>query len=200
MLLSALVVLPIAGAAVDPGSLVIRTTDVPAGFELDRGESGVRSNAVEAARSADARKLFVRWRRLTGYQRTFDRGERQIEARADVLAAASGARQMLGWANLQAKLSGIKGMKGSPAGIGSEGWIYRGGFPQTIVFWRYWHVFAAIAGRNVDADTIIRLARTQQRRMATALGWRSYAQAVLVICASGPARYQVELPAPALTQ
>ncbi len=43
MLLSALVVLPIAGAAVDPGSLVIRTTDVPAGFELDRGESGVRA-------------------------------------------------------------------------------------------------------------------------------------------------------------
>jgi hypothetical protein len=60
--------MPAAAAAVDPKALVIRPSDVPAGYALSRSESGLRTNEQEARESPEARRLFRRLGRVTGYQ------------------------------------------------------------------------------------------------------------------------------------
>jgi hypothetical protein len=78
--------------SVDPKVLVIRPSDIPAGYAVVRSESGLRTNEQEA-KTPEVGRLFRRWGRVTGYQMIFDRGERTIEARADVFRSASGARK-----------------------------------------------------------------------------------------------------------
>lgn len=50
-----LVAVPASAADVDPQLLVVRQADVPARFQLDRDESGVRTNAREAKSGPEAR-------------------------------------------------------------------------------------------------------------------------------------------------
>jgi hypothetical protein len=158
-------------ADVDPSALALRQADVPAGFALDRSESGVRSNAVEAKESPEAGRFFARWHRLTGYQTLWHRREQRIEARADVFASAEGSRKLLEWADHELRLSGIKGMERARVRIGAGGWVYRGGFDgQTVVSWRYRHVWAGVGGRRISPQVTLELARRLQRRIAAALG------------------------------
>jgi hypothetical protein len=165
-----LVSVPALAAGVDPSALGLRQADVPAGFVLDRSESGVRSNALEATESPEAKRLFARWRRLTGYQTIWHRGEQKIEARADVFADVEGAKSLHEWVALQVQRSGIKGLERKRVRIGAGGWIYRGGFDrQVIVFWRYRHVWAAIGGRGITMALTLEVARKQQARIAAAL-------------------------------
>ena len=157
-------------AGVDPSALALRETDVPAGFTLDRSESGVRSNAVEAKESSEAGRFFARWHRLTGYQTVWERGEQRIEARSDVFASPEGSQKLLEWADHELRLSGIKGLSRARIDIGAGGWIYRGGFDgQTVVIWRYRHVWAGVGGTRITSPLTLELARRQQRRIAAAL-------------------------------
>jgi hypothetical protein len=169
--LLALVAAPAVASGVDPSALVLRKADVPGGFVLDRTDSGPRSNAVEAKESPEAKRLFARWNRLTGYQTIWHRGDQQIEARADVFASAEGSKSLHEWADLQVRLSGIKGIERARVRIGAGGWTYRvGASREVIVFWRYRHVWAGVAGRLISRALTLELARKQQLRIAAALG------------------------------
>ena len=84
LILLGMVALPASAACVDPKALVIRPIDVPTGYVLQRSESGLRTNEQEAKESPEAGRVFRRFGRVTGYQMIFERGERKIEARADV--------------------------------------------------------------------------------------------------------------------
>jgi hypothetical protein len=166
----ALLAAPALAASVDPSALALRQADVPAGFTLDRSESGVRTNAVEAKESPEAGRFFARWHRVTGYQTVWERRERRIEARADVFASAEGSQKLLEWADRQLRLAGIKGLERERVRIGAGGWRYRGGADfGTVVIWRYRHVWAGVGGRLVAPALTLDIARKQQRRIEAAL-------------------------------
>jgi hypothetical protein len=157
--------------SVDPKVLVIRPSDIPAGYAVVRSESGLRTNEQEA-KTPEVGRLFRRWGRVTGYQMIFDRGERTIEARADVFRSTSGAREMLRWADRQAHLAGVPGLRRTRARIGAEGLVFVVGSPavETYVYWRHGVVWAALGGRGMSRDQALTLARVQQRRIVAALG------------------------------
>jgi hypothetical protein len=90
----ALIATPASAAQIDPAELVLREADIPVGFELNREESGIRSNGTEIKEYPEARVL-VRWGRLTGYQAAYTRKTRKLAlvyARADVFRGTDGAR------------------------------------------------------------------------------------------------------------
>ena len=164
---------PAVAASVHPKALVIRPSDVPAGYALNRSESGLRTNEQEAKESAEAGRVFRRFGRVTGYQMIFERrDERTIEARADVFGSPEGAREMLRFADRQARLAGIRGLRRARAGIGTESWVFylRSSWVEAYVYWRYGSVWAALGGRGLSKDQALGLARVQQRRMVSALG------------------------------
>jgi hypothetical protein len=173
LVLLGILALPASAVSVDPKALVIRPSDVPADYVLSRNESGVRTNEQEAKESAEAGRLFRRLGRVTGYQMIFEgRDERTIEARADVFGSPAAAREMLRWADRQARLAGIRGLRRARAGIGAESWVLylRTAWVETYVYWRYRSVWAALGGRGLSKEQALALARVQQRRMAAALG------------------------------
>ena len=165
--------LPASAAAVDPRLLVLQEADVPPGFELDADDTGVQTNA-RAARGADAptRALLRRSGRITGYQADYDFDDAMIRSRVDVFRQLDGAVLVLDAAARAFDTSGIRGMRRSPLRIGAEGWVF--GQPSasstlTYVVWRYDRIYAGVAAWGVGKARAIALARTQQRRIASAL-------------------------------
>lgn len=159
-----------AAAAVVPQALVIRAGDVPAGYRLEAASSGVRTNAQEAKESPEAGRLFRRWGRVTGYQVIYDRGERTIEARADVFRSPAGPREMLRWADRQVRLSGIKGLRRESVRLGSDAFLVSSGSSrEAYVYWRHGVVWSALGGRGLGKAQVLALARVQQRRIVSAL-------------------------------
>lgn len=162
-----------ASAALDPGVLVLRQADVPAGFRFDEGDSGVSSNARRAKDSPEFRPVMVRSGRLTGYEAVFanTRSSAAIESLADVFRAPEGARMVLLWFDREVRRASPAPLKRTATGIGAQGWVYRGSKPLrfTLVAWREGPVFGAVFGIGVSTDTTLALARTQERRIAAAL-------------------------------
>lgn len=170
VVIAVLLALPAAAAEIDPKALVLDNRDVPAGFRLDRDESGIRSNAAEAKNDPRLPTLFRRWGRLTGYQVEYDRGKAKIQSRVDVCRRPAGARQLLDWYDGEVRKLGFGGLRRAPARIGNQGWVYRVELPTaaTIVAWRHGRVFAGVMGQGVTRQRTIALARAQQRRIAAA--------------------------------
>ncbi len=164
-----------AACLLPPGSIRRRScsspTDVPTGFRLDRDESGVRTNELEARENPETRALFSRWRRVTGYQAAYERSDSTIEARADLFRDVDGARNLLAWVDREFRRAGVKGLKRARAGVGSEGWVYWGGSssPVAFVVWRYSRVWSGVAGMGLGKARVLALARLQQRRIGAVL-------------------------------
>ena len=172
VLLSATVLAaPASASEVDPRKLVLSQGDVPTGFRLDRGESGVRTNELEAREYPETRALFRRWRRVTGYQAAYEGRGATIEARADLFRDTGGARNLLAWVDREFRKAGVKGLKRGRAGIGSEGWVYSGGSSSGMaaVVWRYSRVWSGVASMGLGKARVLALARLQQQRIAAAL-------------------------------
>lgn len=170
----ALLAVPASAAQIPPVELVLRQADVPAGFELDRAESGLRSNATEIREHPEAR-VFVPWGRVTGYQAAYTRRTRNvgtIEARADVFRASDGAHKLLVWTDRELRKAGFAGQKRARVDLGSEGWVHwasGSGLDLSVVVWREGRVFAGVMGLGLTKDRALALARLQQRRIAATL-------------------------------
>jgi hypothetical protein len=162
--------LPASAADVDPRALVVRPSDVPAGFRVDRDESGLRSNELEAKEYPQTRALFARLGRVTGYQVAFERGDASIDARSDLFRTTTGARKLLAWVDDEYRKSGVRAQRRASLDIGDEGWVISGGMVPglTLVFWRHGRVFSGLVGLSLPRERTIVLARTQQRRIAAA--------------------------------
>jgi hypothetical protein len=160
-----------AAGTVDPRSLVIRSADVPTGYQLDRSESGLRTNPIEAKENSELAPLFRKWGRVTGYQSIFERGESTIEARTDLFRAATGAGRMLAWSEQQARLAGVQGLRGAHVRVGQDGWIFwtTAQWTETYVYWRFKRAWSVVGGRGVARGQALALARLQQQRIAAAL-------------------------------
>jgi hypothetical protein len=168
-----LAAVPASAAHVDPHALVLHRADVPNGFELDRDDSGLRSNESEAKGDRRLPGLFRRWGRVTGYEMEFDRRETAatIRSRADLFRTPEGPELMMAYVVEEAKKSGIKGLRRSSVRIGAGGWLYGGGSGAfNLVVWRHRRVFAGLVAFGVQKGRMLALARAQQRRIAAALG------------------------------
>ncbi len=69
---AALLVTSARGSSVDPRRLVLQTSDVPAGFHLDRHSSRYFSNAAFGRGGPRLRKLVAKSGRITGYLAIYD--------------------------------------------------------------------------------------------------------------------------------
>ncbi len=165
--------LPASAAELDPRVLVLQSADVPAGFVLDREDTGVRTNEDEARESRQTRALIARLGRVTGYEAEWDqdRGMNVIHSRVDVFRATAGARMLLDLYSTGFRTSGVKGLRRTAVRIGDEGFVFHGGGNSQLawVSWRSGRVGATLAGWGVPRSTTIALARKQQRRIAAAL-------------------------------
>jgi hypothetical protein len=169
---SAAVAVPALAAGIDPADLVLRQADVPAGFRVDRDDTGVQKNPAAFVGNREARALAARSGRVTGYEAKFDGDAAAIYSRADVFKTSAGARMVLRFFDREMRRSGIRGLKRSPSSIGAEAWVYGGRSPAmfTVVVWRHGRVWAGAAGMGVSRATTLALARAQERRIAAALG------------------------------
>jgi hypothetical protein len=170
ILLLALAV-PASAAELDPSTLVLRQADVPTGFDVDAGRTGLRSNAAEAKGEPRFVSLLARWGRVTGYEVAFERRTASISSRADVLRTREGANMMLDWVALEVRKSGILRLQRVRTNVGDEAVLYRssrGGVAFAIVVWRSGRVFAGVATTEISSKQALALARLQQRRIAAA--------------------------------
>jgi hypothetical protein len=177
LLLTVLVAAPALGAGLDPSTLVLTARDAPRGFVLDRDDSGVRTNEDEAEGNAKTRALIARMGRVTGYESQWEQEPhrsplRALLSRADVFRGADGARMYVRFASGQFARAGAKGLQRRQVRIGDQGFVLSGGGAADGVAWVVWrsgHVTGFVAGWNVGRDTVVALARKQQRRIAAAL-------------------------------
>jgi hypothetical protein len=162
-----------AGAAkLDPAALVLRQGDLPAGYRLDRAESGLRTNEIEGREHPELRAKFRAWGRVTGYQAAFEHGDAMVGSRADVFRSRVGPSNFLEWFVQELRKSTQLALQPVKAGLGDESLVYRwklGGDNYTVVVWRFRGVFALVGAERMTRDRVLALARTQHRRIVAAL-------------------------------
>jgi hypothetical protein len=164
---------PVAAAESTPRALVLRSTDVPAGFVVERKETGIRTNEDEAGSDRKSRALIERLGRVTGYQAEWRRGaDESIVSRADVFRTQAGARGYVSAAAAGFRTAGIKGLRRSSIRLGDQGYVFHAGASAELawVVWRSGEVCGVVVGWGVPRDVSIALARKQQRRIASAAG------------------------------
>ena len=170
----ALLAVPASAAEIDPAELVLHRADVPAGFDLDHAETGLRSNELEARENPETREPFARWKRVTGYQTAYQRSGKRfstIEARVDLFREVDGARRLLDWVDLEYRKAGINGLKRASTKLGAGGWVYWAptNVAYTVVIWREGRVFSGVFSFDLGRERTLALARVQQRRIADGL-------------------------------
>lgn len=174
--------------SIAPQQLVLRLTDLPAGFALDRKQTGPRSNAAVARDTSSTLSQLKRWGRIGGYQATFTReptlrgllaGSLEVQSLASVYRTARGAAASFVQSRTVCKKSPFTRLSiGARLGHGA---VYcsmqqrRSGQKITVYLlaWRRGSVTAAIllgglAG-VVDPTEAVTLAHKQDARIARAL-------------------------------
>ena len=161
------------GAALDPGRLVLRQSDVPASYTFNARESGQRTLTQDSKGFPGLKAKYRSWGHVAGYQIRFDKGNDSIVSRADVFREPAGTRQMFAWFRRQVeKQNTAIHLRWSPLAIGDAGVTYSfagGGVRFTVATWRYRRVFSVVGGAGLARSQVLALARTQQQRTANAL-------------------------------
>jgi hypothetical protein len=157
---------PASAGGLDPRALVLQQADVPAGFQLDRAQSGIQTNT-------DLRDdaFVARSGRITGYLAQYVQRQPSsgVQSRVDLFRRPAGARMMLAKAKDWWRRFGQGEPPPRRGQIGAESWIF-GGFVDTVVIWRYGRAYALVLGVGMTKQRTLALARAQQRRIAAALG------------------------------
>jgi hypothetical protein len=165
-----------ASAALDPGALVLREDDLPAGFRLVEDQSGVRPNAQRVRDTPpEYRKLLAGWGRITGYQALYSRPRPS----AQVISLVDVFRHRQDLVLLVERLERARkpgDPKATPTSIGDEGWFTRTSFSRgstraqvSTVIWRQGRVLGTVVGVDVAHRTVLGLARRQEQRIARVL-------------------------------
>jgi hypothetical protein len=173
--------------AANPRLMVLRLTDLPAGFAANGGHYSGNVRAAKDSNGAASVAAFLRWGRITGYDNSFTRtallGLIQVESSASTYKSVRGAADSLHASYRQAlkPINGVRYTRLSTGGpIGHESRMYTGrtksGGTSLVVYliaWRYFTVKAATIGAGVAGtvtpETIVALARKQQRHIVQAL-------------------------------
>jgi hypothetical protein len=164
-------------AAVDPKALVLHHADMPAGYRVVPDQSGMRSNRELSKAGPEHRRQVERSGRVTGFFRLWQRRAPGVfvlvGSLADVCRDARGATAWLAWLDARARLQSTRThLRRRPVRVGDEGWAYSttrlGG--TALVGWRRGRVVALVSTSGLGLGKALDLARSQQRRIAAALG------------------------------
>ena len=171
---------PASAADIDPKGLVLTRADLPPGYQLNRQYTYVLSNARFSRGVRANEELVARSGRVTGYRARYDTkvGERirTVMSQTDVFRRPEGARVLLLRVDaLERKYNARRGLQAygrERANIGGESWVYWSGYPGYYVFvaWRHGRFLGTIHSWGVGKERTLALARTQQRRIAAAVG------------------------------
>jgi hypothetical protein len=174
---AAVLVLPASATVVDPRALVLRNSDVPNGFAVDRENSRATTNGYYVRNGLG--KLVARTGRITGYRRLFrhrDSRVKVVQAGVDVFRTPDGAQQMLARHDAEqrrhnAKRGLIKSYGRESARIGPSSWVYWSGYPgyYVLVVWSTGRALGYVTSWELGKRATLSLARTQQRRMAASI-------------------------------
>jgi hypothetical protein len=165
---------PAGAAQVDPKGLLLRQSDLPAGFRLLPDQSGPRPNRELVSGGADHARQVQRSGRVSGYVRIWNLRTRDdaqlISSLADLCRTASGADVWLAWLDARARLQSAQlGHMRQRLRIGDEGWAYSDQDSATVG-WRQGRAVALLSTWGPGLRKALALARAQQRRIAAALG------------------------------
>lgn len=169
---AALAAAPAQGAErLDPSRLVLHRAELPAGFAVDRDDTGLRTNELETKDAPALAAKLVAWGRLTGYEAEFDRSPDSVSARIDVYRTAKGPERQLALSVAELRKSGITGLERTRLALGDGGWLYATPAPGrfAVAVWRHGRVFAGVAALGLTRARTLALARAQERRIAAAL-------------------------------
>lgn len=175
-------------ASIAPQQLVLRLADLPAGFSIDRNETGPRPNAVVARETSSTLVQLARWGRIGGYQATFTReptlrgllaGSLEVQSVASVYrttrgAAASFVQSRTACRKPPFKQLSMGGHLGHEAAYCSMQRMSSGQkITVYVLLWRHGRISAAIllgglAG-VVDPTEAVKLGRKQDARFARTL-------------------------------
>jgi hypothetical protein len=155
--------------------LVPQLSDLPAGFDHVPAESFPVSLETVLAEpwSAGVRAMITR-ERLSGYQAAFWSPQRQpIQCSAAVYRSAFGATEV-SRARRERFVAELEGAPVRVQAIGAETRAYRyrlGDQLAVTLGWRFRHVLSSCtaAGRTVDVEALLVVARAQQTRIARIL-------------------------------
>lgn len=161
----------LAAKPVDPGRLALRQADLPARFEADRDDTGVRTNEMEAKSNPTFRSKIVEWGRVTGYEAQWDRDSSFVSSRIDLYRSAFGSIRQLSYSDAELRKGGIKGLRRTRLALGDGGWLYDSPTPGIFVvaIWRHGRVFSGVAATGLTRTQAVALARVQERRIASEL-------------------------------
>ena len=158
-------------AQVAPRSLVLRTSDVPAGFVLDQEYTGIRSNEQEAGSNE---RTAPSSRRCAGSRATSGTGTAGTtrSARGSISSEHPGARACCS-ACTRPRCVGLD--QRAPHELGAprrSGMDVARRAVQRVQHRRLAHgrVFGQVVGLGITRDRTLALARVQQRRIATVVG------------------------------
>jgi hypothetical protein len=192
-LAAACVGLAVAGTAMassttaNPRLMVLRLTDLPAGFGANGGHYTSNVRAAKESSGTASVADFLRWGRITGYDNSFTRtalvGLIQVGSNASTYKSVRGAADSL-HASFRQTLKPINGLRfkrlSTGGRIGHESRMYTvrsksGGttIGLYLVAWRYFTVKAVTTGGGVAGtvtpESIVALAKKQQRHIVQAL-------------------------------
>jgi hypothetical protein len=170
----ALIAAPLGSAIVTrPSVLVLRKSDLPAGYTVLRANTGRLSNVDAAQGNRHLLRDFALWGRRDGYSIEYDGGIRgNIASRVDLFRGTAGAGNFLAWVAKQTPSSAGIPLVRRQSGLGDAAYVFRKDFGSSIfviVEWRYRNVSAHVSADSVGIRRTLALARIQQRRIAAAL-------------------------------
>ena len=170
-------------ARVDARLLVLRTSDLPTGFKVDRGSTRYWSNAAFANGKSRLRKLASDAGRVSGYSVGWDHGggapSRTILSVSDLCRSGAGAHLIFRddddeqrRVNAERVKKGGRAYKRRAPAIGNEAALYwsAAGPRFTFLVWRTGRAVLGVVAWGITPEKTVALARLQQRRVETALG------------------------------
>ena len=170
VLASGLLAAGTAAARLAARTLVLQSTEVPAGYELQKGSSG-------DIRAVGAPDVLARPGLVGGYYATYWNtragSARTIVSASYVYRSPAGARAALAATEREARRNAPASLAIRQLRIGSGGVLYTAPTKEraSAVLWQFDRVLAVLnCGSQLDHETLaLALARKQQRRIAAAL-------------------------------
>jgi hypothetical protein len=173
--------------AANPRLMVLRLTDLPAGFAANRGHYVSNVESARTSRGTASVADLRRWGRITGYETSFTRtalvGLIQVGSNATTYKSVRGAAASL-HDTFRKALKPFNGYRfkrlstGGPIGHESRLYMVRTKSGSTtidlyLVAWRYFTVIASTQGAGVAGtvtpESVVALAKKQQRHIVAAL-------------------------------
>jgi hypothetical protein len=167
-------------ATVDPKTLVLQRSEVPAGFRVDRDHHATRYLTNAAIARGDPRfwKDVADSGRISGYAAAYKDGAEAIASAGHLFRGGAGAHVYFSAAEQQQRAlnaervrRGARAYQRRPVAVGDEATMYSSPADPRIelILWRSGRAVAALTTWGLGREAAVALARTQQRRIATTL-------------------------------